>query len=331
MSGRKNEFDLIAALFAPLSKNAPGAFGLKDDAAKLISTPGHDVIMTVDTVISGVHFRPDDPPGQVAQKALRVNLSDLAAKGARPLGFLQALSLNDAISDDYLRAYADGLAEDVATYGAPLFGGDTTSGPGPLAISITAYGEVPHGEMILRSGARVGDAICVTGSVGDGALGLAFLSGRLRLESSQAAPLAARYRLPEPRLRAGQALRGHATACLDISDGLVADVGHICATSKVAAIIERDALPLSAAARAALAQEPGLWASVLGGGDDYELAFTVPEKECAGLGRLAEAAGIPLTVIGRIIDPENAKLGAVTVVDGAGNPVPVLVGGYRHR
>lgn len=331
MSRRAGEFDLIAALFAPLSKNAPGAFGLKDDAAKLISTPGYDVLMTVDTVIAGVHFRHEDPPGRVAQKALRVNLSDLAAKGARPLGFLQALSLNDSITDDYLRGYAEGLGADVAVFAAPLFGGDTTSGPGPMAISITAYGEVPHGEMILRSGARAGDVICVTGTVGDGALGLACLTGRLRLATDHAAALTARYQLPEPRLQAGAALRRRASACLDISDGLVADIGHICATSKVAAVISKDSIPLSSAARAAVTQDPELWAQVLGGGDDYELAFTLPPAEAAGLAELTQAAGVPLTVIGRIEAAESAKVGAVTVVDAAGQPVAVPRTGYRHR
>lgn len=331
MGSRRNEFELIEALFAPLSQNAPGAFGLKDDAARLISTSGYDVIMTVDTVIAGVHFRADDPPALVAKKALRVNLSDLAAKGARPLGFLQALSLNNEITDDYLRGYAEGLGSDVATYGAPLFGGDTTSGPGPLAISITAYGEVPHGQMILRSGARVGDAVCVTGTVGDGALGLAVLSGALTLSGELASVLIGRYRLPEPRLAAGQVLRGHATACLDISDGLVADVGHICKTSRVAAILERDAVPLSPAARAALTRDPSLWAAILGGGDDYELAFTLPQSEVAELGRLAEAAGVPLSVIGRIVGPENGKVGTVTVLDAGGQPMAVPVGGYQHR
>ena len=331
MSRRAGEFDLIAALFAPLSKNAPGAFGLKDDAARLVSSPGHDVIMTVDTVIAGVHFRADDPPGRVAQKALRVNLSDLAAKGARPLGFLQALSLNDGITDEYLRAYADGLAADVAAFSTPLFGGDTTSGPGPMTVSITAYGEVPHGQMILRSGARAGDAVCVTGTVGDGALGLACLSGDLRLSAAHEAALVARYQLPEPRLAAGLALRGRATACLDISDGLVADIGHICTASNVAAVIVREAIPLSAAARAAVTQDPALWARVLGGGDDYELAFTLPKDGVEGIARLAEAAGVPLTVIGRIEEAEDAKLGAVTVVDAAGKPVAVPSTGYRHR
>ncbi|MGE4064835.1 MAG: thiamine-phosphate kinase [Rhodospirillaceae bacterium] len=331
MNARSTEFDLIEALFAPLSKDAPGAFGLKDDAARLISTPGYDVIMTVDTVISGVHFHADDPPALIAQKALRVNLSDLAAKGARPLGFLQALSLNDSISDDFLRAYAAGLAADVATYSVPLFGGDTTSGPGPLAISITAYGEVPRGQMILRSGAGAGDLICVTGTVGDGALGLACLAGDLEVTPEHAAHLVARYRVPEPRLAAGAALRGHATACLDISDGLVADVGHICKTSGVAAVIERDLVPLSAAGRAALQKDPALWTRVLGGGDDYELAFTIPGNERDILARIAGAAGICLTVIGRIVGPENAKVGSVTVVDGTGRPVEVPVGGYRHR
>ncbi len=332
MSRARSEFDVIAALFAPLSKNAPGAFNLKDDAAAFDVGAGHEAVITVDTVIESVHFLPDDPPDLVARKALRVNLSDLAAKGAKPVGFLQALSVNSAVTDAYLEQYARGLAADVEEFNIPLLGGDTTSGPGPLTISITAVGAVAKGKMIPRGGARAGDLLCVTGTIGDAALGLDFLRGKVKVASRENARfLAARYRLPEPRLGAGAALAGRAGACLDISDGLVADVGHICAASAVAAIIERDKIPLSKAARAAVALEPERWPRIFGGGDDYELAFTLPDTHAAGLQRLADAAKVPMTVIGRIVGAEDAKLAAVTVLDGAGRPVDVPVGGYRHR
>ncbi|MCC6912753.1 MAG: thiamine-phosphate kinase [Rhodospirillaceae bacterium] len=332
MSRARSEFDVIAALFAPLAKNAPGAFNLKDDAAAFDVGPGNEVVITVDTVIEGVHFLPDDPPDLVARKALRVNLSDLAAKGAVPVGFLQALSVNTAVTDAYLEQYAKGLAADVEEFKIPLMGGDTTSGPGPLAVSITAIGAVAKGKMIPRGGARPGDLLCVTGTIGDAALGLDLLRGKLKVAGrANADHLVARYRLPRPRLAAGAAIKGRAGAGLDISDGLVADVGHICAASGVAAIIERDKIPLSDAARAAVTLEPEYWPRIFGGGDDYELAFTLPHSYAGDLRRLAEEAGVPMTVIGRIAGPEDAKLGAVTVLDGAGRPVEVPKGGYRHR
>lgn len=331
MSRVRSEFDVIATLFAPLSKNAPGAFNLKDDAARLDLAPEDEAVITVDTAIEGVHFLPDDPPDMIARKALRVNLSDLAAKGAHPIGFLQALSVNSAVTDAYLDSYAKGLAADVEHFGVPLLGGDTTSGPGPLTVSITAIGAVPKGRMILRSGARPGDALCVTGTIGDAALGLAVLRMKLKIGREHAAYLVSRYRMPEPRLAAGAALRGHARACLDISDGLVADVGHICAASNVAAIIEQAKIPLSPAATVAVTLEPDRWPEILGGGDDYELAFTLPQEHVTALQNLTAAAGVPLTVIGRIVGPEDAKLGPVAVLDGAGAPIPVPVAGYRHR
>lgn len=332
MSRARSEFDVIAALFAPLSKSAAGSFNLKDDAATFDVGAGNETVVTVDTVIEGVHFLPDDPPGLIARKALRVNLSDLAAKGARPIGFLQALSVNTSVTDAYLEQYAKGLAADVEHFNLPLLGGDTTSGPGPLAVSITALGAIPKGKMILRSGARPGDLLCVTGTIGDAALGLSVLRAKLKIASREhVAALVGRYRLPEPRLTAGAALLGKASACLDISDGLVADVGHLCTASGVAAIVERDKIPLSNAARAAVTLEPHCWQQVLGGGDDYELAFTIPTAMSAMLEQLAQEARVPMTVIGRIIAPDDAKLGSVTVLDRAGKPVAVPAGGYLHR
>ncbi len=328
MSGkgtRRGEFALIAELFSPLAKAAPGALGLADDAALITPTPGHQLVTTVDTVIAGVHFRTDDPPDLVARKALRVNLSDLAAKGAKPIGFLHALTLNDAIDDAYLTRYAAGLAADVKEFAVPLLGGDTTSGPGPLAITITAFGEVENGTAILRGGARADELLCVTGSIGDGALGLACLDGRTTLAPQLAEALTARYRLPQPRLAAGAALQGIATACLDISDGLAADVGHICATSQLGAVIDRDLIPLSPGVRAAVEHDPGFWDLVLGGGDDYELAFAIPPARAADLPALAKQLGLSLTPIGKLDSGNGLRVVA------QGKEVPITRAGYRHR
>jgi thiamine-monophosphate kinase len=318
MAARLGEFELIARFFAPLAGKS--ALGLRDDAALFDVTPGCQLVVTADTVVAGVHFRLNDPPELVARKALRVNLSDLAAKGARPLGFLQALTLNDGIDDAWLERYAAGLGEDVAAFAVPLAGGDTTAGPGPLTITITALGEVPKNAALLRSGAKPGDVVYVSGTIGDGALGLAVLEGKLLLPPEDARELADRYHLPRPRLALGQALRGRATAALDVSDGLVADLGHMAAASGVNISIDRDALPLSHAARRAVQADAGLWEKTLTGGDDYEIAFSAPG------GAMTELAGTQVTAIGRV----TAGEGCVSVTAG-GKPFALTSMGYRHR
>lgn len=325
---RRGEFELIAELFSPLTHGAPGALGLMDDAALIDIAPGRQLITTVDTLIAGVHFRHDDPPDLIARKALRVNLSDIAAKGARPVGFLHALALNDSIDDIFLERYAAGLKADVAAFQIPLLGGDTTSGPGPLAITITAFGEVEKGRALLRRGARQGDAVCVTGTIGDGAVGLAVLNGDIKLPGDLAANVVDRYRLPQPRFIAGCALAGHVTACMDISDGLVADIAHLCRASDIAAEITREAIPLSPGTRAAVAQNSSHWDVVLGGGDDYELAFTLPQDKVPSLSVLAEELGFPLTCIGTIV---GGRIAGEVAVRADGVPVALTRRGYRHR
>lgn len=313
MSGaRSGEFDLIARFFAPLA--GPGALGLKDDAALATPSPGCELVLTTDTVIAGVHFNADDPADLVAKKALRVNLSDLAAKGAVPLGFLHALTLNQGVTDAWLERYAQGLGQDAAEFAAPLLGGDTTSSPGPVTITITALGEVPSGQALLRSGAKAGDILYVTGTIGDAALGLASIKGDLLLPRAERTALIERYHLPQPRMAAGQALRGIAHAALDVSDGLVADAGHMAAASGVAIHIERDAVPLSAAARKAVTADPRLWEKILAGGDDYEILFAAPPEipgAFAAIGRVTAGAGVSVTA--------------------AGQPFPLTSTGYRHR
>jgi thiamine-monophosphate kinase len=324
---RRGEFELIAELFSPLTKGAPGALGLMDDAALIDVSPGCELVVTVDTLIAGVHFRLDDPPDLIARKALRVNFSDLAAKGAKPIGFLHALALNDGIDDAFLERYAAGLKADVEYFNVPLLGGDTTSGPGPLTISVTAFGEVKKGRALLRRGARLGDVVCVTGTIGDGAIGLDVLNAAVQLPEALAMAIIERYRLPQPRFIAESKLAGCVSACMDLSDGLVADVGHLCKASGVAATIERDAIPLSPGTQSAVKQNATLWKRIVGGGDDYELAFTLPAEQIPELPTLTADLKFPVTPIGRIV---AGKPGDVTVF-ADGTLFPVAESGFRHR
>ncbi|MBI3512538.1 MAG: thiamine-phosphate kinase, partial [Proteobacteria bacterium] len=288
-----DEFARIARYFAPLAATFPGAYGLTDDAASFGLAPGEQAVITTDAVVAGVHFIGDEAPGLIARKALRVNLSDLAAKGARPLGYTLAAVLPQAIDDAWLEAFSAGLAADQAEFGIPLIGGDTVATPGPLTLSITALGAVT-GAMVRRAGARPGDRIYVSGTIGDAALGLAALRGRLaHLGAVERAFLADRYQLPRPRLALGRALAPHASAALDVSDGLVGDLGHIAACSGVAAIIEQERVPVSAAAATALAADPVARQAVLAGGDDYELLFTASQEKHDIIVRLASAAATP--------------------------------------
>ena len=249
------EDSLIARYFRPLATD-PGAFGLADDAA-VLKALGEDIVVTTDAIVEGVHFLPDDPPQTIAQKALRVNLSDLAAKGATPAGFVLTLALR-RVDDSWLTAFARGLGEDTSAFNCPLLGGDTVSTPGPLMVSITAFGRVAPGKMIYRSGARPGDHVVVTGTIGDAALGLDILKkGRVAAAFANDAAsrdmLVGRYRVPQPRNVLASAIRAHAHAAMDVSDGLAGDLAKLCAASAVSAAIELAAIPLSKAASAALA------------------------------------------------------------------------------
>ena len=305
------EARLIARHFRPLAKH-PGAFNLTDDAAAIAPPPGSDLVMTTDGVIAGVHVFADDPPDLIARKALRMNLSDLAAKGARPLGFLLALSLPVATKESWVAAFARGLGDDAKHYGCPLLGGDTDHTPGPAAVSIAAFGAVPHGKMARRSTAKVGDAVVITGTIGDAALGLKLrrnsrLAQRWRLGKAEAAELLRRYRLPEPRNALARAVLRYASAAIDISDGLAGDLDKLCRGSKVAVDVDVAQVPLSRAARAALAAEPELMETVLTGGDDYEIALTVAPRKLAAFRRAARAAGVPITQIGYVRRGEGAR------------------------
>ena len=301
---------LIAKYFRPLARH-PGALGLGDDAAFITPAPGTDMVLKTDAIIGGVHFFPDDPADAVARKALRVNLSDLAAKGATPLGFLLSLALPKDIDEDWIAAFARGLAEDAERYACPLFGGDTDRTPGPATISIAAFGSVPEGTMVLRGGAMVGDIIVVTGSIGDAALGLKLRNGaQWKLDRVQREHLLSRYLLPQPRNALSEALRTNANAAMDVSDGLAGDLAKLCAASDVAAEIEVARVPLSDAAKAVLADNPNLMETVLTGGDDYEIVCAVSPGKLSAFFAAAQAAHVPVTEIGKVVAGEGAHFRA---------------------
>jgi thiamine-monophosphate kinase len=332
---RPGEFELIARLFAPLAAGMPDAYGLEDDVAYLaleggLVRAGEELVLKTDALVAGVHFLAEDPADLVARKLLRVNLSDLAAKGARPLVYTLAVMLPATVDFAWLEGFARGLKADQAEFGITLAGGDTDSTPGPLSLSLTAIGAIPAGARMLRRGAVPGDAVFVSGTIGDGALGLKAIRGELRgVTPAHSAFLAGRYRLPQPRLALGRGLRGLVHAAMDVSDGLLGDLGHICAASGVSARIEAARVPLSEAGRAALAEDGALIESVLGGGDDYELLFTAPPAHAEALGALARECGVAVTRVGAIEPPGQGRP-AVTAVDVDGRDIRLARTGFRH-
>ncbi len=310
------EFSLIARHFAPLAGAA--GLGLLDDAAVFTPPPGRELVVTADAMVGGVHFLPDDPPGMIAQKLLRVNLSDIASMGAQPLGYLITLSAPRGTPEAWFAAFAAGLAADQACYGVQLFGGDTTSTPGPLSLSVTMLGHVAPGQAWRRSGACAGDDLWVTGTIGDGVLGLGAVRGA---RADPDGTLARRYRLPEPRL--GLALHGVVHAAMDVSDGLVQDCGHIARASGVSLVIETALVPLSAAGREA---GPAFVENGAAGGDDYELLLAVPPDQAGTLWRVCTQSGVAVTRIGRF----GPGTEGVSGVRGDGSAAEFGSGGWSH-
>jgi thiamine-monophosphate kinase len=320
------EFELIARYFAPLAAGEAGAFGLTDDAAALKIPSGRELVVTKDMLAAGVHFFANDPPETISRKLLRVNLSDLAAMGAAPRAYALGLALPAEVSGDWLERFAAGLARDQAEYAVSLIGGDTIRAAGPLTLSLTAFGEVAEGRALRRSGAKAGDDIYVSGTIGDAALGLAVAEGGLEaLPAAAREHLLTRYRLPEPRVVLGPRLIGLAHAAADISDGLAADLGHIAAASGVGGRIEIARVPLSEPARAALVEEPALMSRILSGGDDYELLIAAPPDAAEGLVAAARAAGVALTRIGGVTDEPGVRFFSS---DGA--ELALASAGYAH-
>ncbi len=308
MSGA-DEFSEIARLFRPLTGGAAGAFDLLDDAAVVPQRPGHDLVVTKDAIVEGVHFPASERPDLIARKLLRVNLSDLAAKTAEPFGCFLAVAWPKTFGPQEREAFAGGLGVDLKAFGVALLGGDTVSTPGPFTASLTALGWVPAGRMVRRAGARAGDVLAVSGTIGDGALGLAAVRGEIEDPDGW---LAGRYRLPEPRLALREALRLRATAAADVSDGLVADAGHIAEASGVGIRLDLEALPLSPAARLWLDAQPDRSAALIRlatGGDDYEVICTAaggPPEGFTAVGQVVAGAGVEVRMDGRLVEIAQA-------------------------
>ncbi|MBI1985440.1 MAG: thiamine-phosphate kinase [Rhodospirillales bacterium] len=331
---RPDEFELIRRFFAPLAAKAPGAFGLTDDAATVAVAPGRRLIVTTDALVAGVHFPEDESPQSVAARLIGVNLSDLAAMGATPEAYTMAIALPKNCDLGWIKAFADELGRLQKTHHVTLIGGDTVATGGPLTVCLTALGSVAKGREIRRNGARAGDLIYISGTIGDATLGLKVMQdGIAGLGKRHAKTLVGRYRRPQPRVRLGLGLVGLATAAIDVSDGLIADLGHVAQTSRCTAEIDVERVPLSAAARAAIALDPRLRERTLTGGDDYELAFTARPSHRNAVAALARQVRLPLTEIGRMRRArKDSKGGArlVDVRDGAGHLLPIVRTGYRH-
>lgn len=322
-----NEFALIAEIFAPLAKADAGSFGLTDDAAIISPSAGKDLVVTADMMVAGVHFFADDAPDMIARKLMRVNLSDLAAKGAVPHGYILTVALPRTVTMAWLRSFSKGLAQDQAEFGINLLGGDTTATNGPLCLSLTAMGWVNKGRMLRRAGAQISDDIYVTGTIGDGVLGL-----RVRrdgpiaeLSADHNQFLLERYLLPQPRNIFTLLLSDLAHAGIDISDGLVADLGHVLQASSVGAEIQLSEIPLSNAAKALLQLQKADIADLISGGDDYELLLSCAPAHRLAIAEMAAKTGVSITRIGQITPGQEAIF-----VDQTGARIVLKRAGYRH-
>jgi thiamine-monophosphate kinase len=324
------EFEIIARYFAPLATES-AALALRDDAAVLVVAEGYELIATCDTLVEGVHFLPGDPPDSIGYKALAVNLSDLAAKGARGHVYLLALAVRRDTKPSWFESFAAGLRELQQETGISLVGGDTTASPGPLTITITALGLVRHGHAVLRHGAKTGDRLFVSGTIGDAALGLRLLKDPALarawdVSDQDAAFLIDRYRRPKPRTELVIPVRNFAQSAIDVSDGLVGDIEKLAQISHVGAVIEANNVPFSPAARKALARNPELLAELLTAGDDYEIVAAVPDASVTAFTAEAKDKGVPVTAIGRI----SGSGGAVSVLGPDGQALPLDRTGYAH-
>ncbi|HDP89262.1 MAG TPA: thiamine-phosphate kinase [Thioalkalivibrio sp.] len=317
-----SEFDLIERFFRPLGEGPGVTLGIGDDTAILDMSPGCQLLATVDTLVAGVHFPDTATPADIGYKSLVVNLSDIAAMGGTPRWATLALTL-PAPDDAWLSAFAEGLAGACRRFGVSLVGGDTTRGP--LTITIQLLGEVSRGMAVRRDGAHPGDALYVTGTLGDAGLGLACEQGRLQVSEAASDFCRERLHRPQPRLAVGQALQGVATAAIDISDGLLADLGHILEKSGLGAEVRLDALPLSASLSDAMAAGCADWHLPLAAGDDYELLFAVPPGREAGIARIADETGCAITRIGHLTGEAGTR-----VLDAAGRPWAYTRNGYDH-
>ncbi|MCE7998058.1 MAG: thiamine-phosphate kinase [Rhodobiaceae bacterium] len=319
------EFSLIEQLFEPLA--GPEGLSLQDDAAILSPRAGYDLVLTKDAIAEGRHYLLGDPAETIAKKLLRVNLSDLTAKGATPRGYLLSCAWSQETSFDWMRAFAEGLKEDQAAFDIALWGGDTIRLDGPSVFTLTALGEVPIGQMIQRGGAAPGDDLWVTGTLGDAALGLLIATGEFA-GGTQADRdhLIGRYHIPEPPVTFGPHLRQVATAALDVSDGLLGDLEHLCRASKVGAEIVLEAVPLSRPMRACVGSVEAAFDYALTGGDDYQILFSASASVRRDIERYAAEAGAVVCRIGSVTNCVNE----IEVVGPDGNPRPFARHGFRH-
>lgn len=326
-----NERALIADIFAPLAAETPGALNLQDDAAFITPPAGKDMVITADAIVAGVHFLETDPADTIAAKALRVNLSDLAAKGAEPLGYTLCLSLTQDTSIEWVQEFARGLQRDQHTYGILLYGGDTVKTPGPLTISITAFGTVKKGCMVKRSGANVGDYLYVTGTIGDGALGLEVALAKKtpaldNLGNAHRTFLLQRYRCPRPRCALAAALVRFATAAMDVSDGLVGDISALAGVSGVSADIVLGNIPLSPAVQALVVVEENLLRQAITGGDDYEIICTVAPDNAKAFETVAKQCDVAVSRIGVMTGKDSAP----RFLDGEARQMTFATQRYEH-
>lgn len=302
----ESETDLVQTYLAPLAEGMPGAFGLSDDAALLTTEPGTDLVFSTDPIIAGVHFFPDDQPRDIAWKALAVNVSDMAAKGAKPIAYLLALAFPKAPDRSWMAEFSQGLADAQAAFGCRLIGGDTDRAPGPLSIGVTMIGVVPSGAFVPRHGAKAGDHVFVSGTIGDAALGLALRRNPSLFEGTATETdrhfLLDRYLRPRPRCALAATLRSHARTALDISDGLLKDLSRL--AGRAGMTLKFDAIPLSESARAALFADARVSDAILGGGGDYEILAAVPPSEAQAFAASAKSAGIDVHDIGVLEGPE---------------------------
>ncbi len=322
------EFERIDRFLKPLASGFSGALGLDDDAAVISPPAGMDLVVTADAIVEGIHFLPDDPPDTIGRKLLRVNVSDLVAKAADPYAYVLTMALPRDLDDDWLEAFALGLSEDQGLYGLHLIGGDSVGTRGPITLSVTAFGLAPKDGMVRRRLEVETAAVYVTGSIGDALLGLDILTGQRSVpDEDDRAFLVRRYRLPQPRLKMVGAIRHYASAAIDVSDGLAADLQHLARVSGLAATLDLAALPLSPAARRAVEEDGVPLERLATAGDDYEVLMAVAEGHAGSLERAARDNGVPLTRVGAIRPGEP---GTLTVRNAEGEAVALQRTGWRH-
>jgi thiamine-monophosphate kinase len=325
---RPDEAGLIARFFRPLA-TAPGAALLLDDAATLPHADGMELVVTTDAIVAGVHFFPDDPPDAIARKALRVNLSDLAAKGAKAVGYLVTLALPDDWEVDWLEGFVEGLAADQDEFGVSLLGGDTVRTPGPCWVSVTAFGNAPEGQVPRRTGAAPGQRLYVSGTIGDAALGLRLrnderLALRWDLRRADKERLLDRYLLPEPRLPLASLVATYAASSMDVSDGLVGDAAKLASASKVGLAIDASRIPFSSAVTRAVAADGSALTTALTGGDDYEILLTVDPDDAEIFEQEVASCGVRVTDIGAVVEGSEVR------IENAGRRLAFGPGSFSH-